>query len=181
MWMTLSIFSVWICSPPKIVNKAAVRSVPIALWLSPNSYNVCKKSRNWLTVGWWGLSYRLYCRSPAIVALLCCMMTVCWPSIMLWAMMIWATSGDSLAVGRFLTKLLLPDWSDRRLGVVSLLLVAGAGVDVLVSTVFLSLVSPTKSDGNHGCVCQQVRRILCKFGQYSSNYTKWEKDIGIKV
>ena len=40
-------------------------------------------------------------------------------------------------------KLLLPDWTDPRLGVVSLFLVAGAGVDVLVSTVVLSLVLPT--------------------------------------
>ena len=35
------------------------------------------------------------------------------------------------------------DWADPRLGVDSLFLVAGAGVDVLVSTVVLSLVSPS--------------------------------------
>ena len=46
-------------------------------------------------------------------------------------------------LGRCLIKLLLPDWADPRLGVVSLFLVAGAGVDGLVSTVVLSLVSPT--------------------------------------
>ena len=41
----------------------ALWCVPIALWLSPNSYNVCKKSRTWLTVGWWGLRCRLLQKS----------------------------------------------------------------------------------------------------------------------
>ena len=41
------------------------------------------------------------------------------------------------------TKLLLPGWANPRLGVVSLFLVAGAGVDGLVSTTVLYLVSPT--------------------------------------
>ena len=103
------------------------------------------------------------------------------------AMMICATSGDSPAVGRCLTKLLLPDWTDPRLGVLSLFLVVGADADVLVSTVVLSLVSPTTQiletqlclptvNYHQGC-----HLILYKFDQHSSNYTKWEKDIGIKV
>ena len=58
-------------------------------------------------------------------------------------LMIWAMSGDSPAVGSCLTKLLLPDSANPRLDVVSLFLVAGAGVDGLASTVVLSLVSPT--------------------------------------
>ena len=59
------------------------------------------------------------------------------------ALMIWATSGDSPAVGRCPEKLLLPDWAEPKLGVASLFLVAGAGVDGLVSKVMLRLVSPT--------------------------------------
>ena len=134
------------CSPswgtPGISTIAliALRCVPIALWLSPNSYNVCKKSRNGLRVGWWGLSCRLLQKSShrrTGVLYADCVLTVHD------ALMIWATSGDSPAVGRCLTKLLLPDWTDPRLGVLSLFLVVGADADVLVTTVVLSLVSPT--------------------------------------
>ena len=57
------------------------------------------------------------------------------------ALMIWATLGDSLAVGRCRTKLLLRDLANPKLDVDSLFLVAGAGVGVQVSTVVLSLVS----------------------------------------
>ena len=118
----------------------ALQCVPIALWLSPNSYNVCKKSRTWLTVGWWGLSCRLlqkFSHRRTGVLYADCVLTLHD------ALMIWATSGDSSTVGRCRTKLLLPDWADPRLGVDSLFLVAGAGVGVLVSTAVLSLVSPT--------------------------------------
>ena len=59
------------------------------------------------------------------------------------ALVIWATSGDSPAVGRCLEKLLLPDCADPRFGVLSLFLIAGAGVDGLVLIVVPSLVSPT--------------------------------------
>ena len=59
------------------------------------------------------------------------------------ALIIWATSSYSPVVGRCLTKLLIPDYVGPRLGVVSLFVVAGAGVDWLVSKVVLSLVSPT--------------------------------------
>ena len=122
------------------ISTIALRCVPIALWLSPNSYNVCKKSRTWLTVGWWGLSCRLLQKSSRRrtgVLPADCVLTLHD------ALMIWATSGDSLAIERCLTKLLLPDWADPRLGVVSVFLVAGAGVDVLQSTVVLSLILPT--------------------------------------
>ena len=118
----------------------AAQCVPIALWLSPNSNSVRKKSRNWLTVGWWGLSCRLLQKSShgrTGLFYADCLLTLHD------ALMICATSGDSPAVGRCLTKLLLLDWADPRLGVVSLFLVAGAGVDVLVSTMVFSLVSPT--------------------------------------
>ena len=134
------------CSPslgtPGISTIALIvlQFVPIALCLSPNSYNVFKKLRTWLTVGWWGLSCRLLRKSShrrTSVSYADCVLTLHD------ALMIWATSGDSPAVGRCLTKLWLPDWADPILGVVSLFLVAGAGVDVLVSTVVLSLVSPT--------------------------------------
>ena len=134
------------CSPswgtPGISTIAiiALQCVPIALWLSPNSYNVCKKSSTWLTVGWWGLSCRLLQKSShrrTGVLYADCVLTLHD------ALMIWATSGDSPAVGRYLTKLLIPDWANPRLGVVNLLLVAGAGVDMLVSTAVLSLVSQT--------------------------------------
>ena len=134
------------CSPswgtPGISTIAliALRCVPIALWLSPNSYNLCNKSRTWLTFGWWGLSCRLlqkssHRRTGALYAD-CVLNPHDVP-------MIWTTSGYSPAVGRCRTKSLLPDWADPRLGVDSSFLVAGAGVDVLVSTVVLSLVSPT--------------------------------------
>ena len=117
----------------------ALRCVPIALWLSPNSYNVCKNSSTWLTVGWWGLSCRLLQKSShrrTGVLYADCVLTLHD------ALMIWATSGESPAVGRCRAKLLLPDWADPRLGVDGLFLVAGAGVGVLVSTAVLSLVSP---------------------------------------
>ena len=110
------------------------------MWLSPNSWNVCKKSRTWLTIGWWWLSCRLLQKSShrrTGVLYADCVLTLHD------ALMIWVRSGDSPTVGRCLTKLLLPDWADPRLGVVSMFLVAGAGVDVLVSTAVLSLVSPT--------------------------------------
>ena len=115
----------------------------------------------------------------------CCMLTLHD------ALMIWVTSGDSPAVGRCLTKLLLPEWADPRLGVVSLFLVAGAGVDVLVSTVVLSLVSPTAQTNctnceNHRCVCQQgtITKAVaqsCASLQHSSSNTEWGENIGIKV
>ena len=134
------------CSPslgtPGISTIALIelQCVPIALWLSPNSYNVCKKLRTWLTVGWWGLSCCLLRKSShrrTGVLYVDCVLTL------QDALMIWATSGDSPAVGRYLTKLLIPDWANPRLGVVNLLLVAGAGVDMLGSTAVLSLVSQT--------------------------------------
>ena len=62
----------------------ALRCVPIALWLSPNSYNVCKKLNTWLTVGWWGLSCRLLQKSShrrTGVFYYHCVLT---PSMMLW-------------------------------------------------------------------------------------------------
>ena len=134
------------CSPswgtPGISTIAliALRCVPIALWLSPNSYNVCKKSRNGLRVGWWGLSCRLLQKSShrrTGVLYADCVLTLHD------ALMIWAMSGDSPTIGRCLTKLLLPDCANPRLGVVSLFLVVGTGVDGLVSTMVLSQVSPT--------------------------------------
>ena len=103
------------------------------------------------------------------------------------ALMIWVMSGDSSAVGRCPTKLLPPDSAAPRLGVVSLFLVAGAGVDGLVSTVVLSLVSPTAQIVETMAVfanrelSPRLSPDLCKFGQHSSNYTKWGKDVGIKV
>ena len=154
----------------------ALWRVPIALWLSPNSYNVFKKSSTWLTIGWWGLSCCLLQKSSH-----CCRTGVLYADCVLTlhdALMIWATSGDSPAVGRCQTNLLLLDWADPRLGVDSLFLVVGAGVGVLVSTAMLSLVSPLHRlweprlclparNYHQGC-----RPILCKFGQHSSNYTK---------
>ena len=95
---------------------------------------------NWLTVGRWGLRCRLLQKfSHRLTGILYDDRVLTLHD----ALMIWATSGDSPAVGRCLTKLLLPDWTDPRFGVVSLFLVAGAGVDELVSIVVLSLVSPT--------------------------------------
>ena len=133
------------CSPrwgtPGIstIGVIALRCVPIALQLNPNSYNVCTKSRTWFRVGWWGLSCRLLQKSShrcTGVLYADCVLTL--HNVL----MIWAKSADSPAVGRCLTKLLLPDWADLILCVVSLFLVAGTGVDGLVSTVVLSLVSP---------------------------------------
>ena len=133
------------CSPswgtPGISTIAliALRFVPIALQLSPDSCNMCKKSRTWLIVGSWGLSCHMLQKSShrhTGVLHADCVLTLHD------ALMFWETSGDSLAVGRCLSKFLLPDWANPRLDVASLFLVAGVGVDGLVSTVVLSLVSP---------------------------------------
>ena len=135
------------CSPnwgtPGISTVAliAIRCVPIGLWLSSNSCNVCKKSRTWLTVGWWRLSCRLLQKSSSYRRT--GLLYTEWVLTLHDSLMIWETSGDSRILRRFLAKLLLLEWADPRLGVVSLFLVAGAGVDLLASTVVLSLVSLT--------------------------------------
>ena len=137
MWKTLSICSVWISTNALI---ALWQCVPVALWLSPNSSNACKKSSTWLTVDWWELSCHLLQKSShrrTGVLYADCVLTLHD------ALMIWVTSGDSPAVGRCRTKLLPPDWANLRFGVDSLFLVAGAGVGVLVSAAVLPLVSPT--------------------------------------
>ena len=59
--------------------------------------------------------------------------------------------------------MLLLNLADPRLGVVSLFLVAGAGVDVLVSTMVFSLVSPT---------AQIVGTSVCEQGNISKAVTQ---------
>ena len=137
----------------------------------------------------------VYCRNPAIVALVCCIQTLCWPSTMLW----WSGQRQVIVpllevpnkiIGSTQQNCSLQDWSNPRLGVISLFLVAGAGVDGLVLIVVLSLVPSTAQivgtkepwlclpTGNYHQGC---RPIMCKFIQHSSNYTKLGKDILIKV
>ena len=83
--------------------------------------------------------------------------------------------------------MLLPDLANPRLGVVSLFLGAGAGDDVLVSTMVLSLVSPTAEIEGTTAVFANMElspRLSpdpVQVCQHSLNYTKRGKDIGIKV
>ena len=57
--------------------------------------------------------------------------------------MIWVTSDNTPTVVRCVTKLLLPDRANFKLGIVSFFLVAGGGAEELVLTVVLFLVLPT--------------------------------------
>ena len=83
--------------------------------------------------------------------------------------------------------MLQPDLANPRLGVVSLFLGAGAGDDVLVSTMVLSLVSPTvQIEGTTAVFANmdlspRLSPDPVKVCQHSLNYTKRGKDIGIKV
>ena len=69
----------------------------------------------------------------------------------------------------------------------SLFLVPGAGVDGLVLTVVLSLVSPTAQIVGTMAVfankelSPKLSPNPVQVGQRSSSYTKWGKDIGVKV
>ena len=132
------------------------------------------------TVGWWRLSCSLLQKSSH-----CCTgCVVC----RLYADPPWCS--DDLgnirwqsAVGRRLTKLLLPDWVGSQIGCWKF--VPGswsrcwcAGINSGVDPHFTNCTNC----GNHGCICYHLGccSILCKFGQHSSSYTKWGKNIGIK-
>ena len=95
----------------------ALWCVPIALWFTPNLYNVCKKSSTWHIVGWWGLSCHLLQKSSH------CYTGVLYADCVL-------TLHDAQ------TKLLLPDWADPRLGVDSLSLVSPTTQFVGTTAVF---------------------------------------------
>ena len=117
--------------------------------------------------------------SPAIAALGSCMLIVCWLSNDNLGDFRWQSHCREVPnkIGATILRV------DLRLGALSLLLVAAAGVDELVSIVVLYMVSANTNCGNYGCVCQQgtnqgFHSILCKC---SSNYTKRGKDIQIKV
>ena len=99
-----------------------------------------------------------------------CMLTVCWPTMMI----LWWSGWHQVTV-----PLLGGAWQNPRLGVVSLF-ISGASVDVLLSTVVvLSPLSLTAQTGSHSCVCQTGNYhqgccpILCNFVRHSSNYTKF--------
>ena len=134
--------------------------VPIALWLSPNSYNVCARNQelDLYTVGWWRLSCSLLQKSSH-----CCTgCVVC----RLYADPPWCS--DDLgnirwqsAVGRRLTKLLRPDWVGSQIGCWKF--VPGswsrcwcAGINSGVVPHFTN----STNCGNHSCVCLLSPRLL---------------------
>ena len=165
----------------------ALRYVPIALWLSPNSYNVCKKSRTWLTqlVGveiklpsvaevqpspHWCVVCGLYADPP-------------WCSDDLgnirWQSRCWEVPDKIAATSRLSG---FPDWV---LKVCSWLLeqVLMCWYQQWCCPWFHQLHKSWEPQlrlptGTYHLGCCPN---LCKFGQHSSNYTKWGKNIGIKV
>ena len=131
-------------------------------------------ARNWLTVGCWGLSCRLLQNSSH------CLTDVLYANCVLTlydALMIWVAWGDSC--WEVPKKTAATRLSQSQIGCCEF--VPGSwsrcwwvGINSGVVPVFTNCTNC----GNHGCLPtgnyhQGCRLIPCKFGQHSSNYTKW--------